>query len=323
MGGTGMGSAMPTDQTPGASTTLAADDAFAVLGDETRLQVLQALGEAEGPLAYSTLFDRVEYDDTSNFSYHLDRLVGHFVRKTEAGYVLRLAGRRVVEAVHSGAVTENPVVDRTAVDMPCMYCGGPLEIGYHDEVVVLYCSDCSGDIERVKAAVERWPIPSTDIVGYVSLPPAGVYDRTPDEILDAAGVGTISGVQSLGRGVCPRCSALVERSLDICDDHDSGDGFCDACGHQFGTAVTATCTNCIFRTRSPFPTQALANTDLMGFMIDHGIDPISPDGFHLAACEEEIRSADPPRASFTFTADGDSITLEVDEDFPTIDVTRG
>ena len=67
---------MPTDTRSEESATLSPDEAFAVLGDETRLQILQTLGEADEPLAFSALFDRIEYDDSSNFGYHLDKLVG-------------------------------------------------------------------------------------------------------------------------------------------------------------------------------------------------------------------------------------------------------
>lgn len=67
---------MPTDTRSEESAALSPDEAFAVLGDETRLQILQTLGEADKPLAFSALFDRIEYDDSSNFGYHLDKLVG-------------------------------------------------------------------------------------------------------------------------------------------------------------------------------------------------------------------------------------------------------
>ncbi|PSP88690.1 ArsR family transcriptional regulator, partial [Halobacteriales archaeon QS_4_66_20] len=131
---------------PGESTTLSAAEAFDIVGDETRLLILKTLAEANEPLAYSELFDRIEYDDSSNFTYHLEKLVGHFVRKTEEGYAPRLTGRRVVEAIFSGVVTDTPVVERTDVDMACMYCGSQTEMAYYDEVAVIYCRECEGRI---------------------------------------------------------------------------------------------------------------------------------------------------------------------------------
>jgi len=221
---------MTSDTDPGDERTLSPDEAFAVLGDETRLQVLQVLGDAHEPLAYAELFDRIDYDDSANFTYHLDRLVGHFVRKTNDGYRLRRSGHRVLEAILSGIVTDNPVLERTAVDMPCMYCGGQVEVGYHEEVLLLYCSECDNQMDGWEA-LDDWPVPTTAIVGCVSLPPAGIYDRTPTEALDAAGIWTIIDVQSMVRGVCPGCSAAIDRSATVCEAHDPVDGFCDACDH--------------------------------------------------------------------------------------------
>ena len=76
----------------GRATMLSPEEAFSVLGNRARLEILQTLGEADDTLAYSELFARMEYDDSGNFSYHLDKLVGHFVAKTDAGYVLRRPG---------------------------------------------------------------------------------------------------------------------------------------------------------------------------------------------------------------------------------------
>jgi DNA-binding transcriptional ArsR family regulator len=301
--------------------SLSPDEAFDVLGDETRLQILEALAEADEPLAYSELFDRIDYDDTSNFTYHLEKLVGHFVRKTEEGYAPRLAGRRVVEAIFSGVVTDAPVVERTDVDMACMYCGGPTEMAYYDEVAMIYCRECEGRIGN-RGPVEQWPVSDSDIVGYVSIPPAGVYDRTPTEILEAAGVWTVADVQAMVRGVCPRCSATVDRSARVCENHDTADDFCNQCNHQFGVSVNVRCTNCSFKTISPYPTHALGTIELLTFMTDHGIDPFASDAFHLRACEEEILSVDPLEARYTFTADEESTTLTVDDELSVVAVTR-
>jgi len=301
--------------------SLAPEEAFDVVGDETRLQILRALAAADGPLAYSELFDRVDYDDSANFTYHLNKLRGHFVRKTEEGYVPRIAGRRVVEAIFSGVVTDAPVVDRTGVEMSCMYCGGPTEMAYYDEVAVVYCRACEGRIGKQSLA-EEWPIPASDIVGYVSIPPAGVYDRSPTEILDAAGVWTVAGVQAYARDVCPQCSATIDCSPRVCTDHADADDFCERCNHRFAVSVEADCTNCPFTTRSPYPTYALGTVELTAFMTAHGIDPFVSDAFHLRNCTEELRSTEPLRARYTFTADGDTLTLTVDESLDVVEVTE-
>lgn len=312
---------MTSDVAPEESATLSPDEAFDVLGNETRLQILEALVEAGGPIAYSDLYDRIEYDDTSNFTYHLQKLVGPFVRKTDEGYVPRLAGRRVVEAIFSGVITEMPVVERTETDMACMYCGSQTEMAYYDEVALIYCRECGGRIGN-RGPVEEWPVSDTDVVGYVSIPPAGVADRSPTEILEAAGIWTLGDVQVIVRGVCPRCSATVERSVRVCEQHDASDDFCDRCDHQFGVSVYVRCTNCPFQTISPYPTHAVGTVELLSFMTEHGIDPFVSDAFHLRSCTEEIVSVDPLRARYTFTTGGDSLALTVNEDLTVVESTR-
>jgi DNA-binding transcriptional ArsR family regulator len=78
------------------------EDAFALLANETRLEVLRVLRVATergdgtaGALTaveFSDLFAAVGIDDTGNFSYHLEKLEGHFVKATEEGYVLTEEG---------------------------------------------------------------------------------------------------------------------------------------------------------------------------------------------------------------------------------------
>jgi hypothetical protein len=75
------------------------DEAFAVLGNETRLAILLALEGADDPLAYSELKRAVGVYDSGRFNYHLDKLLGHFIDGTGNGYRLRDVGRRAAQAV--------------------------------------------------------------------------------------------------------------------------------------------------------------------------------------------------------------------------------
>ena len=312
---------MSSDPPPDGESAMSPDDAFAIVGDDTRIQILQAIGEADEPLTYSELFDRVDYDST-NFHYHLKKLRGHFIRKTEDGYTLHQAGGRVVVAVLSGAVTDYPVVERTLVETPCFLCGGGMELSYRQETVGLYCPDCGGRRSASGESGEEGGAPS-DIVGSLGLPPAGVEGRTPSEMIHAAEVWTASQGQAVARDVCPWCSASLEHAVSACDDHDPSNGRCDACDRQFASLVHVSCRNCIFEQDSALTSRLLSDTTLMAFMLDHGIDPLAPDAFHLTNVEETVRSIDPFEAEFTFTADGDTLTLSVDGDLLIADVSRG
>lgn len=303
---------------------LSPDTAFALLGDETRLQILQALGEADEPLAFSELFDRVEYETTANFSYHLERVLGHFVRQTETGYTLARAGERVVEAVLSGAVTETPVLERTPIAEPCFRCGGTLEVSYRGEAVGLYCADCGGTRGGASETAPWSTGTEPDILGHVYLPPAGLRDRSPTELLEAAEIWTVAAAHARSRGVCPQCSAPVDQDVQVCEDHEASKGRCVNCDQHFAISIVERCRNCIFEMTSIFTIQLLTCPELMSFMIDHDVDPIAPEGFHVANLEREtVVSTDPFEARFTFAVDGDAITLTVDDELSVVDVSDG
>lgn len=313
---------MTTNTETGVSTVLSPDEAFAVLGDEARLDILQALGEADGRVTYSDLFERIEYDDLSNFSYHLDKLVGHFIDKSDEGYTLRRPGERVIEAVLSGAVTTDPVRELTRTDKPCPFCSAPIEVGYEQERVTMHCPGCPGLFGQADSEGGRFT--ESGNLGYRPLPPAAIDGRTAAEMHDVSKTWTALTVHAMGRGVCPRCSGTVDRSVDVCESHDASEGTCDQCGLRFGAMASATCTNCIFDIQPGIAAYLGTRTELMAFLIDRGIDPVAPEGFHpYAAVEETIRSTNPFEARYTFTIDDKSITLTVDDDLSVIDVTRG
>ncbi len=301
---------------------LSPEEAFSVLGDETRLTILRTLGDADDPLVFSDLFARVDYDDPSNFNYHLKKLTDHFVHKTADGYVLRQAGRRVVEAVLAEVPADETRLPRTRVDQPCFLCGAPVEVSYRDEHVGLYCAACGGTRDDTSTTADGRAVDHTDVLGYIELPPAGVVDRTPQELLEAASVWTTTGTLALARGVCSGCSAPVEKAVTVCEDHVAEGDRCDACGQRFAVSIRYNCTNCTLTITSPFSTHLLDHPDLIAFMTDHEIDLLGPNGFHMAALEETVLSTDPFEARFTFTADGESIALTVADDLSVVGVTR-
>ena len=126
---------------------LSPDEAFGVLGNEIRVDILQMLGEADGPVSFTDLRDRLGIRQGGQFNYHLDKLVGHFVAKTDEGYALRDPGRRVVEAILSGAVTGDPALEPTAIDFACHHCGSPVEVSYRHGTMRLSCTECSGHFD--------------------------------------------------------------------------------------------------------------------------------------------------------------------------------
>jgi len=308
---------MPTDGADGEGRALAPDDAFSLLGNETRVQILEALADEPEPLSFSTLHDRVDMRDSGQFNYHLDKLVGHFVAASDDGYELRRAGGRVVEAILSGAVTEDPVLERQPVEDRCHLCGGAVEVSFEQEQLAAYCTNCAGMYsgDHVPEAAD---VPAEyGFLGYLYIPPAGVQDRTPTELHRAARTWHLSERLPAASGVCPRCSATVETRARVCEDHDAAEGRCPTCDNRYAVGHSIRCTNCPFFQSGVFAVALVGNTALLDFLTDHGVNPIAPasERFNEVVMdyEEEVHGTDPLEATFTFTADGDSLTLSVED----------
>lgn len=177
---------------------LSRDDAFSVLGNETRIAILQALGAADEPVSFSELRDRVGRPDSGQFIYHLDQLVGHFIRKTDEGYGLLQAGQRVIEAVLSGVVTDIPDVESKRIEKPCYQCGAPTEVTYDSTAprpVQVSCTECAGMVDYFD--VEHGSI------GSFQLPPAGLHGRTPRDVVSAGFTWERLEYLSAMIGLCP------------------------------------------------------------------------------------------------------------------------
>jgi hypothetical protein len=305
---------------------LTPDDAFAVLGDETRLAILRALGEADGPVAFSDLYDAVDVDDSGQFNYHLDRLVGHFVRKIDAGYHLREPGRQVVEAVLSGVVTDTPTFDRTRVDQTCEYCGSTVEAQWRAGNVELYCTGCAGRYGRRHDAGDAGDA-DEGYLGRLTLPPAGVRGRDADEIVRTAWTWTNLEVLAFASGICPRCSATVEYDLSVCWEHETDEGLCQSCDRYHAITVGVSCTNCIYYGSGAAALALLSETAVLDFLTDHGLDPIAPGDITAVNSahedyEEAILETDPLEARLTLTVDGDRLALTVDDSLTVLETTR-
>lgn len=296
---------------------LTPDEAFARLGNETRVEILQQLGTAAEPLQFSELYDRTDVDDSGQFNYHLTKLVGQFVSKSEEGYTLSRMGRRVVEAVLSGAVTDTPALERTEIDEPCEYCGAPIEVSWNEGSVRMFCTECAGQYGRAYDGGTGTDAP-TGYLGRLPLPPAGVRDRSPSEVLHAARIAGTLEVYALSEGLCPRCSGTIEQTVSVCEDHTTGETLCENCQSRYATGVSFTCTNCIYKAGGGGGLALLTADAFIELLVDHGLNPVGVDSMTAVNrahqnYDETVLSTDPLRVEYTFRIDGDSLSLTVDD----------
>ena len=303
-------------------TTLAPDAAFAVLGNEVRMDILRTLWDADDPVGFADLRGRVGIADSSRFNYHLGKLVGHFVRKTDAGYELRSAGEQVIRSVLAGAITQRPSFGPTALEARCPYCGSEVESWYDDDRFTARCTDCPGLTES-----EAYP-PGTFMQYHI--PPGGVIHRDPDEVLEVAHVFYDAKLTAILDGVCPECAASVRFDFDICPDHElPEDGLCETCGTRPNVWINPVCDNCQYSRLFPSWFAVVNHPAAIAFHFEQGVPwdrvPFSKltweNMAHVGDIEEEVRAVDPLELRVSFRAEHESIHLTLDDALHVIDVT--
>lgn len=317
---------MPTDG--GGEATLAPDDAFALLGNETRMEILETLADAEEPLTFSELYDRVGGTDSGNFNYHLEKLLGHFLEATDDGYGLRRAGERVVEAVVSGAVTDTPVIEPTQIEWPCSQCGTQIVVSYQEEWVAATCPECPG-LYGVADTDDPIPADQRDqgYLGGASLPPAAIRGRDAAAVHQAALAWDFLERIALSNDICPRCSAVVDRALTACADHDASDGLCQVCDRRHQELFTVECPNCPLTVDGLLPAAVHGYPAVLDFVTRHGFNPVVPTAEQWEAMsdaqEVEVISLEPLEVRITYSLAGDVLSLTVDEDLAVTAVEEG
>jgi DNA-binding transcriptional ArsR family regulator len=305
-------------------------EAFALLADETRLAILLALWDAYDPQAddntvrFSELFDRVDYEDPGNFSYHLEKLDGPFVRQDAdgKGYCLRTTGLKFVRSIIAGAGVQDVSLEAVEIDQECPFCGALTTIGYRDGLVIHACTECVG------AAPEESE--REGLLSMVPFDPAGLTDRSPREVRAASMIGALRGAQSMFEGVCPACSGSVDGWLEYCSDH-AETGICEACGRKGPARAHFRCRTCRNHKIDPLEGLALFHPAVASFYDDHGISTrVHADEFDTVKRvydlmddhAVELVSVEPARAGVTATCDSDEIRLTFDETVRVVDVDR-
>lgn len=124
---------MAAESTGTVQTPLTADDAFSVLGSDTRIGILQALGNAQDPRSFSELRTAVGIVDSDQFNYHLDKLKSRIVAQTDAGFRLldfgSSRGRSDLPWRPAGRTRDWPDPDRTPVHGLRISDRGPGHVG--------------------------------------------------------------------------------------------------------------------------------------------------------------------------------------------------
>ena len=227
-------------------SSTAPGDAFAALGNEVRISILRTVADAveeQGDgLRFKAIYDRVDVDSTSQFSYHLDRLEGAFLRKSDGEYVLTQAGERVVRAVRSGAYDERPSFEPTTIEGDCPSCGATtLSVAYRDSLLTVACASCE-----------------STVVTY-DLPPAASEGRSTTALLHSCNRRAHHEYSTALQGTCSTCGGKTTVDVRESERHD-------------GYTCLAACDQCGLRLFAPLEVRLFYHPAVVAFYWERGED---------------------------------------------------
>ena len=269
---------------------LTPEAAFGLLGNETRIAIIRALGEAdEEPLSFSALRERAGVRDSGGFNYHLDKLVGSFVRREDGGYALTFAGARVVGAILSGTFNEKGAEEEFELDAACPACGSAVRASYRDERVAVRCPTCDEQLS------------------FFGFPPGGFENRDTTELTRTFDRWIRNVFSLMADGICFNCTGRTHGSLTTESEH---------MGDDEEVVVEFTCERCGEGATASVGSYVLYHPAVVAFHHDHGVDLSDTLSWNLPWLRDgrtRIRSRDPLRAETTVELDGETLDLVVNE----------
>jgi len=280
----------------GSDGEIAPAEAFSVIANETRLNILEALWRTEDrPVTFSELFGDLEIRDSAQFNYHLQQLTDQFVVKAEDGYELSHTGGQVIRALRAGTYTRSPEIDPFEIEGACTRCGGRLEAAYADEQLAITCQDCD------KAH------------GKYSFPPGGLVDRTEAEVATAFDERVRHLHCLAADGVCPACSGRMRTEI-------SRQGECCL---DVSLRAEHVCERCRHRLCSPVGLVLLDEACVTAFYDDHGIELTERPYWTLPWCVDdehyEVESTDPWRIRVTISLGSERLLVTLGGDLQVVE----
>jgi DNA-binding transcriptional ArsR family regulator len=288
----------PDDQTTGEARVerRPPKEVFSLLGNETRIAILYTLDESSGePVSFSELRERVGTRDSGQFNYHLGKLADHFVRKTDDGYELTVAGTGIVGALRAGRYTADVSIDPIELDDPCPRCGGTIRVTYEDEYVRMEYADCD------------------DWGNQFTVPPGTIEQFDREELPEAFDRWLGTTVERTIAGFCPNCSGRLEGILESDPDR------------VHGVAATFDCDRCGVVAKTSPASILYFHPAAVSFYHDHGIDVLFSPSWKIDRGSDrtvEQLETDPVRVRVEITIDDERLVATIDETASVVSVER-
>ena len=280
---------------PAAADDAHPEDAFALVGNETRAAILRTLGETphEG-VSFSDLRSRVDPDiDSGRFNYHLSQLTGQFVEQDDDGYTLRSEGVTLYRLIRAGSVNRSATVDPFEIGLDCYFCDAAVEGEYEDGTFELRCPGCD------------------HVYSHTQLPPSAVESADTEDLLELVDQYNRHRMLAHARGVCPTCV----NPLDVA--FVPGDEVWSEGSDRLDVFVKSTCDNCGGRHYVTVGLAMLYEPTVVAFFEEDGVDVTRVPHWELEwAMTDEyltVRSTDPWEVTLDIEHGDERLELVVDE----------
>ncbi|MFC7070752.1 DUF7351 domain-containing protein [Halobaculum lipolyticum] len=289
-----------------AAAAVAADDAFAALGDETRLRTVRELAAADRPLGFTDLFERVVDDPSkpsAGFAYHLRKLNGRYVDTDDDGdYRLTFAGRQAARALAAGVYTERVDREPEPIDGDCPVCSAAsLEARIADNHVAVACVDCGTELLALP------------------FPPSGVRGRDTADVLAAFDAYHRARLRQLADGVCPDCAGRARGPIAFVEPTDLP----DVEDGESRPVVAGACAECDFSIRVPVSVALADHPTVVAFLDERGVDARERPLWNLGPeWSEAVLSTDPPAVRVSVALAGATLRLLVGNGPTVVDAER-
>lgn len=280
------------------------EDSFALVGNEIRAEIVRTFGDAYARersrpvLSFSELRSQADIDiDSAQFNYHLQKLVGHFLEKTEAGYQLRPEGYLLYKTLIAGTFDRRSSPSAVDIGMDCYYCTTAVEATFTNGVARIQCPGC-------------------DYLYDIATVPPGVVE---DEAVELSQISKYNHHKHLAfaRGVCPTCGNALDTEFHTPDDVPFPDG------KRHEVYVYRSCDHCGAQRYLSVGEALLTDQELISFCHERGVDVLSTPLWELefAATDRTVtvRSTDPMEIALEISYGGDTLELVVAEDLSVIE----
>ncbi|MFC6875455.1 DUF7351 domain-containing protein [Halobellus marinus] len=245
-----------------------AADMFALLSDESRVDILRAVAVAQSeqnpsnsgfaPLSFSDIYERVEIDNTSKLSYHLGELAGTYLRKVENGYTFTHAGEQIVRFILAENFRQPSGIDSIETEGMCLFCGETqLEAGLDDQYFMVRCPSCE-----------------QPVTGYI-VTPAQARTRSGAALLESLKRKQATEFSLVQEGICPECGGEIQTEV------------LDASEQPLPSEVPVSyftidaCEACLRRYSGPLTYSAAFRPPSIAFYWDHGVDILGTGWWEL------------------------------------------